>query len=212
MMKRPERVVLLYTEINNPLILDTKTKITNFYFMEIAKYKWLIILVLFVIIGSSSYFLGLKHSTNDGDVFVWEPSQDILTGPSKNITDSATCSFKKSFNTFFSKKITNAEPNPPEKIYYSVGDDNVADTVTFIDLNTEHPKVKTNSGQSELTVLNSNADTITLIDLSGINDSIDHGFSTYKLLRKKGILIYSDMADSLLTIGPTGTLEMGYCH
>ncbi len=176
--------------------------------------KNIIIFVLFILVASLGYYFGLKHpSANDESLFVWEPPQDILMSPSTNITDSATCRFKKSFNTFFEKKITNSELNPPERIYYNIGDDNEADTVTFIDLNTEHPKVKTNSGESELTVLNNNSDTITMIDLSGISSSLDHAFSTYKLFKKKGILIYSDASDKVMVIiGPTGTLEMGYCH
>ncbi|GEM_PF-6631419 len=175
--------------------------------------KNITIFVLLILVGYLAYYFGSKHSSgNNENLFVWEPPQDILMSPSTNITDSATCRFKKSFNTFFEKKITNSELNPPERIYYIIGDDNEADTVTFVDLNTEHPKVKTNSGESELTVLNDNPDTITLIDLGGINDPA-HGFSTYKLFKKKGILIYSGAIDYFTIIGPiTGTLEMGYCN
>jgi len=182
--------------------------------MEITKkYRGLVIIILIIAVGGFAYYFGSKHSSsNNENLFVWNPPQDILMSPSTNITDSATCRFKKSFNTFFEKKITNSELNPLERIYYNIGDDNEADTVTFVDLNTEHPKVKTNSGQSELTVLNNNSDTITLIDLNGINISPDHAFSTYKLFKKKGILIYSDASDRFVFTGPTGTLEMGYCH
>jgi hypothetical protein len=184
--------------------------------------KNLIIFVLLILMSGFAYYLGSKHSSsnsdsndsdnNDSELFVWDPPQDILMSPSTNITNSATCRFKKSFNTFFQTKITNSESNPPEKIYYDFGNENEADTVTLFDLNTDYPKVKHNNGESGLTVLNNNSDTITLIGLDGINDPINHAFSIYKLFKKKGILIYSDMADNLFLIGPTGTLEMGYCR
>lgn len=175
------------------------------------------VIVLLILAIAFGYYFGSKNSTKkNGDLFVWEPSKDIkdlMTSPSKNITDSATCSFKKSFNTFFQQKITNSELNPPERIYYDIGDDNEADTLTFTDLTTDHPKVTINSGTQGLTILNDNTDTITMINLNGINDPITHVFSTYKIFKKKGLLIYTDSADSYTLIGPTGgALEMGYCH
>ena len=176
------------------------------------KYKIITVLILLILTGSISYYFGSKNFAKNGDLFVWNPPQDTLTSPSTNITNSATCRFAKSFNTFFMKKITNSELNPPERVYYDFGEDNQTDTVTFSDLNTDHPKVVTNTGQSDLTVLNNNSDTITLIDLTGINDPIGHAFSVYKLFKKKGVLVYTGATDSFFTLGPTGTLEMGYCN
>ncbi|MCX6791874.1 MAG: hypothetical protein NT149_02450 [Candidatus Gottesmanbacteria bacterium] len=167
-----------------------------------------------LIIGGAIVYLGnnYQHNSNQTNgnqistVFEWLPPEGILS-PSKNITDSTTCRFKKSFNTFFMAPPAGGnDSNPPERIRYVFADDNEADTVTFINLNTDHPTVKLNTGQGQLTVLDNNADSITMTKDNGSSLVI------YRILKKKGLLIYSDSYDNLFGSGPTGTLEMGYCN
>jgi hypothetical protein len=62
------------------------------------------------------------------------------------IAKSTTCRIKKSLAVSYSKKITNEELDPPERVYYDAGDEDEADTVAFVDLDTKSPKVQSNGG------------------------------------------------------------------
>ncbi len=169
--------------------------------------KLVMIIILVILVGKISYSLGQGNTDKSKDLFIGNPPTDILLSPSKNITDSATCRFQKSFNTFYTKKITNSELTPPSRIYYNIGDDNEADTVTFVDLDTNFPKVKVNTGESALTIIQNTPENITL----GKTDPASGGIVVYNIFKKEGILVYYDSRNFLL-IGPTGTLEMGYCN
>jgi len=73
-------------------------------------------------------------------LFVWSrPMKFPINLP---ITQSATCRFKKSFGVGFQKP--DAESHRPEGISYSVHDEDETDTVTFIDLDTRSPTVRSN--------------------------------------------------------------------
>lgn len=163
-------------------------------------------IILLILVGGFAYYLGLNKS--DRDLFTWKPTQGLLS-PSKNITDSTNCSFRKSFNVFFNAD----DPTQPtgQKIRYSYSNDNTADTISLIDLDTDHPKIRTNSGEFEPAIVDNNPSTITLVDINNIKSSLGHPITIYKLFKKNGILIYADANDGPI-VGPFGSLEMGYCN
>ncbi len=122
------------------------------------------------------------------------------------IKQSATCRIKKTFAVNYHRRVTNAELNAPERIYYSLGEDeDEADTVTFIDLDTKNPKVQSNGGQATLVVTHDDEKRITLVNIQF------GGAEMYTIFKSKGVVIYSQQKESLL-IGPFGAFAMGYCN
>lgn len=156
----------------------------------------------FVLALAACVMLGCSKSA---DLFVW--NRPILAGSHLPLAQSATCRFKKSLAVSFQKVVTKEEPNSPERIYYSAGDENESDTVSFLDLDTKTPKVQSNGGQASLSVVNDDGQTLTLLN-------IQPGSSTaemYTIFRNTGIVIHSQQKNSLF-IGPFGVIEMGYCN
>jgi hypothetical protein len=136
-------------------------------------------------------------------LFVWSrPMQFPINLP---ITQSATCRFKKSLGVGFQKP--DAESRRPEGISYSAHDEDETDTVTFVDLDTGSPTVRSNGGQAALRVLTSDKEIISLVH------TISGGTAAemYTIFRTEGIVIHTQQQRSLL-IGPFGVIEMGYCN
>lgn len=143
------------------------------------------------------------RTDSSGDsLFVWE--RPVFPSPKLPIKQSATCRFKKGLGVSFERLKT--EPaTAPERIYYSVSDENELDPVAFVDLNTPTPKVQTNGGQASLNILYDDGQTIALL----ANESA--GRDLYTIFRNKGIVIYTQQKDSPF-IGPFGVVMMGYCY
>ena len=137
-------------------------------------------------------------------LFVWRrPIQFPVNLP---ITQSATCRFRESLAAGFQKATTDGKSHPPEGISYSADDEDEADTVTFINLDTHSPTVRTNGGQSPLTVLYSDPQMLTLASAYSGGD-----VETYTVFRNDGVVIHSTQKASPF-IGPFGLMEMGYCN
>jgi len=114
-------------------------------------------------------------------LFVWSrPMQLPINLP---ITQSATCRFKKSFGVGFQKP--DAESRLPEGISYSAHDEDEADTVTFIDLDTRSPTVRSNGGQAPLRVLYSDSEMISVIHTSLDGSAAE----MYTICRTEGVVI-----------------------
>src|ERR1700722_3225229 len=87
--------------------------------------------------------------SND-NLFVWDrPTSPVVKLP---ITQSATCRFKKGVAVSF-HRFSTEPPTAPERIYYSMSDEDESDTVAFFDLDTNSPKVQSIGGQAPLQVL-----------------------------------------------------------
>jgi len=135
-------------------------------------------------------------------LFVWSrPMQLPINLP---ITQSATCRFKKSFGVGFQKP--DAQSRRPEGISYSAHDEDEADTVTFIDLDTRSPTVRSNGGQAPLRILYRDNEM-----LSVLHTTSDGAAEMYTIFRTEGVVIHSTQMRSPL-IGPFGVIEMGFCN
>jgi hypothetical protein len=107
-------------------------------------------------------------SLASGGIFAWiRPVSPLIKLP---ITQSATCRFKKSLNATFQKNVSGTfsekyipDPDESERVYYFVYDEDETDTVAFVDLDTNAPKVQSNAGQTSLQVIYRDAETLTLI-------------------------------------------------
>ncbi len=106
------------------------------------------------------------------------------------------------------EKLKTDPQDAPERIYYSVSDEDETDTVSFIDLDTKNPKVQSNGGQASLKVVSDDGNKITLLNTGQAGAE---GAELYTIFRNKGVVIYTQQIDAAL-IGPFGALEMGYCN
>lgn len=153
-------------------------------------------------------FAMLGCSKPSEDLFVWERPASPLP-PKLPITQSATCRFKKGIAVGFHKKFpVGSDPNGPERVYYSTSDENEADTVAFLDLDTNAPKVQSNNGQASLQVLYRDARMLTLVHTDPPSLG---GPEVYSIFLEKGVVILSQHHDDGF-LGPFGVLEMGYCN
>jgi len=152
-------------------------------------------------------FIMVGCSKPSDDLFVW--NRPISSLPIKlPITQSATCSFKKGLAVGFHKKLPLAnDANGAEQVYYSTSDENEGDTVAFLDLDTNAPKVVSNGGQASLKVLYRDGQMLTLFHSSDPST----GTEEYTIFLDKGVVILSQQKDAPL-IGPFGVIEMGYCN
>jgi hypothetical protein len=90
---------------------------------------------------------GIQNSNDN--LFVWQ--RPFFVPKNLPVSRSATCSFKKGLSVGFSKPpSSNGKSEAPERISYSVSDENEADTVSFINLDTKTPIVQSNGGQASL--------------------------------------------------------------
>lgn len=147
------------------------------------------------------------QAAQNDDLFEW--SRPIRFPINLPIAQSATCSFKKSVGVAFHA----ADPSNPDDansrlfkgISYSVSDEDEADTVAFIDLDTRTPKVRSNNGQATLRVLYNDEYTVTVAHTVGSTTEM------YTVFRRQGVVIYSQHQNAEV-IGPFGVIEMGYCN
>lgn len=169
----------------------------------IAKITIIIAVIALIVYGN---FLFQTKSKNPYE-FTWERSQNEIT--LADLTKSATCSFNKDINTFYYQNFSKFEKE--KNIHYVVANSDPADTMTFVDLDTPQPRVRTNTGESILQVINDNSESITLISIPPSMLGVPTGdVVIYRLFKQDGVLVYADTHSGFL--GPTGTLEMGYCH
>jgi hypothetical protein len=172
-------------------------------------------ITLLVLAFSALMALGCsKPSAKDASVsigssdnlFVWDrPASPLLKLP---ITQSATCSFKKGIAVSF-HRFSTEPPTAPERIYYSMSDEDEADKVAFFDLDTDAPKVRSNGGQSSLQVLYRGGRMLTLVHTADVPLSGDT--EVYTIFLDKGVVILNQQQDAEL-IGPLGATLMGYCN
>jgi hypothetical protein len=163
-----------------------------------------LILSAAITVACSSQSAKESPASNDS-LFVWD--RPVLIPTNLPITKSATSRFKKGLAVSFQKAPSPLEKNPPERVYYSQSNEDEANTVSFVDLDTRAPKVQSNGGQATLSVVNDSGESVTLLNhREGANAA-----ELYTIFRSSGIVIYSQHQDASL-IGPFGVLEMGYCN
>jgi hypothetical protein len=140
------------------------------------------------------------------NLFVWD--RPASRPPKLPITNSSTCSFKKGVAVSF-HRFNTEPPTVPERIYYSLSDEDESDTVTFLDLDTNAPKVQSNGGQASLQVLYRSGQMLTLIHTAASPTTGDT--EVYTIFLDKGVVILSQQQDAQ-QVGPLGSTLMGYCN
>ena len=139
------------------------------------------------------------------DLFVWNKP----TGVPNNlpISQSTTCRFKHGLSAGFYAQSGGDLPNPSRSIHYSHSNEDEANTVSFIDLDTKSPKVQSNGGEANLAVVSDVGGQLTLLNVGRDGEAVE----VYTLFKDTGVVIYSQQKDSM-SLGPFGVLEMGYCN
>ena len=145
---------------------------------------------------------GIDLSTSTNLFSDFQPDGYVASIP---ITDSAICSFKQQFLVSDSNKGSNQTTT----INYGISPDKQDDTISFSGLDTGHPLVITNGGQSNPVVMSDDGNSIIMVAAG--NSSLSGSYvATYHLYRKERILAYEDTMTLLFT--PEASLSMGYCH
>lgn len=140
------------------------------------------------------------------NLFVWDrPTSASLKLP---ITQSATCRFKKGVAVSF-HRFNTEPPTAPERIFYSMSDEDESDTVAFLDLDTNAPKVQSNGGPASLQVLYRGGQILTLIHTAAAPEPGDT--EVYTIFLDRGVVILSQQQDAP-QVGPLGSTLMGYCN
>ena len=166
-----------------------------------------LLLSVSLFLGACSTPSGPKAAPPKSDyIFNWSKP---VASTSLPITQSATCSFKRSVGTDFRSDDGDKANTLPIGISYSVADENEADTVSFVDLDTTKPKSQSNGGQASLEVNYDDGDMLTLSHsaLLPVGGTVE----TYTIFRKKRIVIHNQQQNSAI-VGPSGVLEMGFCN
>ncbi len=186
-------------EKNFELVL-TKNIMKNLF----KKHKRILLIIAAIVVVYFIFF-GTQN-IKDPYAFTWErPSEYVFS----DLNKSAFCNFSKDVNTFYYQDVSRSETE--KNIHYLVSNDNGADPVILTDLDTPEPHIRTNAGEAPLIILNNDSVSITLMAQPSSSIFASKGDTvSYELFKEDGILVYTDIHNGLL--GPTGTMEMGYCH
>jgi hypothetical protein len=149
-----------------------------------------------------------KPAVQDEYFFVWRRPLQIPNN--LPLTDSTTCRFKKSVSAGYQPPSDDKE-HPPEGISYSASDEDETDTVTFINLDTPSPTVRSNGGQAAVKVIYRDAEMTTVVHTSLTSEIWGGAVEMYTIFKQTGVIIHSQQKDSLFA-GPFGVPAMGYCN
>lgn len=182
------------------------------------------IIIAGIIISVSIYF-----SSNSSKIITNMPIEKEEKGPNQfiasyerekssiepliPITKSVTCSFNRINGVSFEVREKENEvghasysENEKAKIYYDSSVESQPNTVSFVDLDTENPKMVANIGQDELIKIYDDEEIIHMMEKSPFNLGTVNLYTIYK---KEGVAIWTKQY-SLLGV-PIGYMAMGYC-
>lgn len=145
-----------------------------------------------------------QNSDQPKPFFTWDRPRFVLDRLS--IGNSATCRFKHSVIT----QVRNVGANGHPQVQYASANGDEADTVSFVDLKTDMPKVVSNSGQAQLQVLFRTGSEISLLNREALRPGLGQGTEIYMIFTDSGVILHTTQ-HRLLT-QPSGVTEMGFCN
>lgn len=161
-----------------------------------------VVLLIFVFIVISGYFYFFR---NEGSFIdnTKETTASFTDMGQPLSEDIINCEFKviSSF-VYQNKKETLSDKN--RKINYITTDEK-PNLITFAGLSSKEPKLKGNMGDSPLTEIKNDNETIVLIEKNGIGDIF-----VYTIFKKEKVATWYKSYKML--IAPFGMLSMGYCY
>jgi hypothetical protein len=130
------------------------------------------------------------------------------------ITQSTTCSFNRINGVSFEFREKEGETGRVPrysgdggKIYYDSSVESQPNIASFVDLDTDNPKIAANQGQGNLIRIYEDGVTIQLIDSTPLNSGT---VIAYTIFKKEGVAIWSKQYN--LFGVPYGSMAMGYCR
>ncbi len=124
------------------------------------------------------------------------------------INQSTTCSFERVVTTSFENPEDPFAEDKDREIYYSNDKQSNPIITSFVDLDTDYPKMTANNGQSALVKVIDNADIVTLVDDTVINTG--DNLIIYTIHKKYGVASWTKQYSLLST--PLALVSMGYCN
>lgn len=177
-----------------------------------------IVLVVMCVIsyGAASYKYkesGTVTEERGTDTFLASYERDVSgIPPLLPITQSATCSFDRLNNVTYEYRSNindvgrEADPGEVASIYYTSSIETQPNVVSFIDLDTDVPKMIANMGQDDLVKIYEDDDTIHLVEKGPISGGT---LVIYTIFKKEGLAIWTKQYDFIGV--PLGYMGMGYC-
>ncbi len=117
--------------------------------------------------------------------------------------DIINCEFKVISNFFYENKDEVSDND--RKVYYETSEENKPNLITFAGLSTKEPKMKGNLGDTPLTMLKNDAESIVLVEQNAFGEMF-----VYTIFKKERVATWYKAYRLVAT--PYGMLSMGYCY
>ncbi len=150
-------------------------------------------LLLLVSAGFNVYLLA-KSAPEDGILFSLQRHRESINLP---LNQSTNCSFDAEMNVTYKDG----------KIEYKSTKNEEGTNISFVDLDTDNPKMRGNAGQDDLLKIVDNDEVVTMIEKSPIAFGTQQSFTIFKAT---GVGIWTKQYNLANQI-PFGLLSMGYC-
>lgn len=170
---------------------------------KINKFGIAILILVFCVIIYSYVTSNQNRTNNSSEQSTTASFTDYEQPLGKDIIN---CEFKvTSAFTYKNDKDSLSENN--RKVYYktSVAPEDKKSLITFAGLSTKEPKIKGNFGDSPLSILKNDSETIVMAEQSLMGDTF-----IYTVFKKERVATWYKSYKMLVV--PFGMLSMGYCY
>ncbi len=152
------------------------------------------LIVLVLLIGGYFYFI----SDEQAIVASFKDNGQKLSD------DIINCEFKVISNFIYKNR---KEPwsDKNRKIYYETSNNKIPNLITFAGLSTKEPKIKSNNGDSPVTIIKNDAESVVLIEQNDFGDMF-----TYTIFKQEKVAVWHKAYNFLPA--PYALLSMGYCY
>jgi hypothetical protein len=157
-----------------------------------GKYSFALAFLLLISVGFNVY--AYSATLSEGTWFSIKRSRESINLP---LSQSANCSFNaESDVTYKNGKVEFSDSKSSEPM-----------NISFIDLDTDKPKMRGNGGQDDLIKIVDNAEVVTLVEAGPVGAGTLQSFSIFKA---SGVGIWTKQYNLAAQI-PFGLLSMGFC-
>jgi len=159
-----------------------------------------IFIVLAIIVVGYFYFTKAQNGIIGGEKTTTASFEDNGQQLSEDIIN---CEFK-TISDFVYKNGKEITSDKDRKVYYNTSEGK-PNLITFAGLSTKEPKIKGNMGDSPLTILKNDTETVVLVEQNAFGDMF-----TYTIFKKEKVAVWHKAYTLVAT--PYALLSMGYCY
>lgn len=161
-----------------------------------------IIVLIILVVGVAGYFLFFKDQKSfTGGKQATTPSFTDYGQPLSE--DMINCEFKVISHFFYENKDEVSDKD--RKVYYETSEESKPILITFAGLSTKEPKMKGNLGDTPLTMLKNDAESIVLAEQNAFGEMF-----VYTIFKKERVATWYKAYKLVAT--PYGMISMGYCY